>query len=408
MEHPAPDALLVGLVGLATLLAVVVRTLGARLGIPPLIGYIGLGLGLRLADGAGAPLLTEPVRFAFALLAALGLVALLFRVGLGSHPRRLLAKLPRASLIWLISVLVSGGAGWLAARALGLDTIPSLVAAVALTATSIGVALPPWQDAGLLDSEAGTLALDVAELDDLSGVLLMALLLAAIPALQAAGGVPWMTLGTTSAGLLLGLAVFTAACWAFAHWVEPPLARLLERWEAPPARLLVVVALGALIAAGAGLIGFSLAIGALFAGLIFSAAPESVREDRSYAVLHDFLVPFFFIGIGLHLDPGALGGAALAGAVLLPAAVAGKLLGTWLPALLAAPAGAALPLAVSMVPRAEIAMVVVDQARRLGPGVVPPELYGAMTVVTLGTCALTPTVLGWLLARPGAGGRLQG
>lgn len=399
MEHAAPDALLVGLVGLATLLAVVVRTLGARLGIPPLVGYVGLGFGLRLADDAGAPLLTEPVRLAFGLLAALGLVALLFRVGLGSHPQRLLAKLPRASLIWLVSVVLSGLVGWLAARALGLGTVPALVAAVALTATSIGVSLPPWQDAGLLDSEAGTLALDVAELDDLSGILLMAVLLAAIPTLQAAGAVPWGTLGATTGGLLLGLAAFTTACWGFAHWVEPPLARLLERWEAPPARLLVVVALGALIAAGAGLLGFSLAIGALFAGLIFSRAPETVREDRSYAVLHDFLVPFFFIGIGLHLEPGALGGAIAFGVVLLLAAIAGKLLGTWLPALLVAPAGAALPLAVSMVPRAEIAMVVVDQARRLGPEVVPPQLYGAMTLVTLGTCALTPWVLARLLAR---------
>lgn len=405
--HGALDALLVGLVGLATLLATLWRGLAPRLGMPPLVGYILIGLGFGFADQAFA-LFSEPARFAFELLGALGLVALLFRVGLGSHPKRLQEKLPRASLIWLISVAVSGLVGWAAARMVGLGEIASLVAGVALTATSIGVALPPWQEAGQLDTEAGTLALDVAELDDLSGVLLMALLLAAIPTLQAAHAIAWADLATTLLTLLLGLAAFTAGCWAFAHWLEPPLTRALTRWETPPARLLVVVALGALIAAAAGLLGFSLAIGALFAGLIFSGAPEGVREDRSYLVLHDFLVPFFFIGIGLKLEPTALQGALGAGAVLLLAAVAGKLVGTWLPALLAAPAGTALPLAVSMVPRAEIAMVVVDQARRLGPSVVPDTLYGAMTLVTLGTCALTPPVLGRLLARGGAGGRLQG
>lgn len=407
MEAAALDALLVGLVGLATLLATLWRGLAPRLGIPPLVGYILIGLGFGLADKAFA-LFSEPARLSFELLGALGLVALLFRVGLGSHPQRLLEKLPRASLIWLISVAVSGLAGWVAARMVGFGEVASLVAAVALTATSIGVALPPWQESGRLDTEAGTLALDVAELDDLSGVLLMALLLAAIPALQAAGAIAWGGLVATLMTLLLGLAAFTAGCWAFAHWLEPPLTRALERWETPPARLLVVVALGALIAAGAGLLGFSLAIGALFAGLIFSGAPESVREDRSYGVLHDFLVPFFFIGIGLKLEPTALQGALAAGAVLLVAAVAGKLVGTWLPALLAAPAGTALPLAVSMVPRAEIAMVVVDQARRLGPSVVPDTLYGAMTLVTLGTCALTPPVLGRLLARGGAQERVDG
>ncbi len=52
-----------------------------------------------------------------------------------------------------------------------------------------------------------------------------------------------------------------------------------------------------------------------------------------------------------------------------------------------------------MVPRAEITMVVVDQGRRMGDWVVPPEVYAAAVVVTAGTCVLTPLVLRPLLAR---------
>jgi len=116
-------------------------------------------------------------------------------------------------------------------------------------------------------------------------------------------------------------------------------------------------------------------------------------------VLYDFLAPVFFIGIGLKLESEALTGALGAGAVLLVAAVLGKWVGTALPARPMGPRDSALVIATSMVPRAEIAMVIVDQAGRYGPGVVPPALYGAMTLVTLVTCAVTPGIVQRQLTR---------
>jgi len=340
----SPDALLVLLVGGATLLAIVLRHLLALVHLPALIGYIAIGLGLRLADSS-LGLLRPEVMAAFELLAALGLVALLFRVGLGSNPRALLDKLPGATFIWVVSITIAGVVGYFAARWIGFAPIPSLVAGIALTATSIGVSIPPWQEAGALNSESGSLVLDVAELDDISGVVLMALLLSLIPTLSAQGAVSWSSVGMTGLGLLSQLALFTLACWSFAHWLEPPLARFLASREKPPARMLVVVSIGSLIAAIAGMLGFSLAVGALFAGLMFSKAPRRVRQDRTYIALHDFLAPFFFIGIGLKLEPAALTGAVGAGLVLLAAAVIGKLIGTALPAYWVAPKGSALPIA---------------------------------------------------------------
>ncbi|TVO62402.1 cation:proton antiporter [Spiribacter vilamensis] len=388
---------MVMLVGGATLLAILVRHVFARLRLPALVGYILIGLGLRLGHDV-IPILDPAVRGAFDLLAALGLVALLFRVGLGSNPQRLLSKLPGASVIWLFSVIVSGLAGYYAARWAGFDLVPSLVAGVALTATSIGVALPPWQAAGALGSEQGSLVLDVAELDDISGVVLMALLLGIIPTLTAGSGIAWTGVLTTSAGLVMSLAAFTAGCYAFARWLEPPLTRALLQHERAPARMMIVVAMGSLIAALAGMLGFSLAIGALFAGLMFSKAPRRIHRDRAYIVLYDFLSPFFFIGIGLKLEPAALTGALGAGGLLLVAAVLGKVIGTALPAWLVAPRGSVLVIATSMVPRAEISMVIIDQAGRYGTDVVPPTLYGGMTMVALATCAVTPGIVERLLA----------
>ncbi len=391
-----PDALMVLLVGSATLAAALLRHVCGWVRLPALVGYIAIGLGLRLVHQI-YPVLTEPVLAAFELLAALGLVALLFRVGLGSDPHRLLAKLPGASLIWGVSVVVSGVLGYATARWLGFDTLPALVTGVALTATSIGVALPPWQQAKQINTDTGSLVLDVAELDDISGVILMALLLSLIPTLAATGSVDLGQAGLTATRLLISLIAFSTACWLFARWLEPPLAKLLTEREKRPARMLIVVAIGSLIAAIAGLLGFSLAVGALLAGLVFSKAPRRIRQDSTYSGLYDFLTPFFFIGIGLKLEPSALAGAVGAGLVLVIAAVAGKIIGTALPALWAAPKGSAWVMGVSMVPRAEIAMVIIDQAGRFGTEVVPASLYGAMTLVTLITCSITPSWVARLL-----------
>ncbi len=393
-----PDTLMVFLVGMSVLLAIAFRHVCERLRIPALIGYLLIGLGFGLFDQTFG-LLHEAAYSAFDLLAALGLVALLFRVGLGSDPKGLLKKLPSASLIWAISVILSGLSGYLAASLAGFSLVPALVAGVALTATSIGVSIPPWEKHGLLKSESGALTLDVAELDDISGVILMALLLSLLPLLLQGDSITWQAIALTGLSLLVSLAAFIAGCWLFAHWAEPSIARFLARREKPPARMLIVVAIGSLIAALAGFMGFSLAVGALLAGLVFSKAPKTIKEDRTYIVLYDFLVPFFFIGIGLKLDFAALSGALIVGLLLLIAAVIGKVVGAALPAIWIAPSAPALPLAMSMVPRAEIAMVIVDQAGRYGEAVVPPELYGAMTLVTLITCAATPAIVDRLLER---------
>ncbi|MFB6261540.1 MAG: cation:proton antiporter, partial [Thiohalorhabdaceae bacterium] len=190
-----------------------------------------------------------------------------------------------------------------------------------------------------------------------------------------------------------------AFCWAFAHYLEGPITRWATHREPATGRMLLVLGLGLLIAAGAGWLGFSLAIGALFAGLTFSRDPVAVRTEANFADLYEFLVPFFFIGIGLHLEPGALWQGLGLGLVLLAVTVPAKLVGAGLPAWATSGPAGGLLIGVSMVPRAEITMVVVDQGQRLGDWAVPPEVFAAAVVVTAGTCLITPLLLRPLLSR---------
>lgn len=122
-----------------------------------MVGYVLLGLALgELSAATGA--MGSTAHAAFELLASLGLVALLFRVGVASHPRRLWRKLPDASLIWLGNVTVFGLLGFLAAHyLLELTLVPALITATALIATSIGVAVPVWEQTDRSDTDDGAL-----------------------------------------------------------------------------------------------------------------------------------------------------------------------------------------------------------------------------------------------------------
>jgi Kef-type K+ transport system membrane component KefB len=130
---------------------------------------------------------------------------------------------------------------------------------------------------------------------------------------------------------------------------------------------------------------------------VFSRDPDAVRTEASFTDISSFVTPFFFIGIGLQIDPGSLAEALLPGLVLTLAAVVGKIVGTYASARFLIGASGATLLAISMVPRAEIAMVVMDQGRTLLDG--NGWLYSAMVMITAVTSLGAPLALGPLLKR---------
>lgn len=401
MEHGHAAGILIA--GLVALLAPPTRAALGRLGVPEMVGYLALGFALR-AVGEPLGLLGEVEGGILGFLGQLGLALLLFRAGLENEPAGLLRKLPDASVIWLPNMALAGAAGWFASHVLlGWPQAASLVVGTAFTATSVGVSLAPWQELGLLSSERGRLLVDVAELDDISGVVLMGLLFAVLPALEA-GGDGALGLGAAAlGGFAWRLVLFGGICVVYARYAEPRLSRFAQAHEDEPSRMLSVVGTGLIVAALGAWLGFSLAIGALFAGLMFSRDPEAVRTESNFENLYRFFTPFFFIHVGLQPDPAALPEAAGAGLLLLLWAVGSKVIGTAVPAGLRIGWMPALALGVSMVPRAEITMVIMETGRRLGDDLVTPQIYAAMLLVSAGTCLVGPWATLQLLRRGAAG-----
>lgn len=399
-DGSSPLAVAVLVIGLVAVVATPVRIFLARIGVPDVVGYLLIGLALGTVD-AEAPFLSRETRHGLDTLAAAGIVVLLFRAGLESHPSKLMRQLPKAGIALIGNILASAVLGYAAARyVIGTQPIPAAFVAIALSATSVGVSVAVWRDADAIDSERGALLLDLAELDDVASVLLLAMLLALAPIIH--GDVEGRTgpqVLAAAGWLIAKLTGFGAGCLAFANYAEERLTRWLGRFDAAAVPIIPVAGLAFVIAALAEQLGFSLAIGALFAGLAFSRDPERVRLDRAFDTLFRFFVPFFFVGIGLNVAVSSLFTAFALGGILLVVAIVGKVAGTALPLVAALGGSSALLIGVSMIPRAEIAMIVMDRGRALGDWAVSPEIYGGMVAVALGTCLLTPPIVHYLLRR---------
>lgn len=369
-----------------------------RFGLPASVGYIVFGL---ILGGIERPWISSSPEFisTFGILAQLGVVALLFRVGLRSHTSVLLDKLPSASVIWLINVFGSAAIGFLVSRygfLWSLET--SLAVGIAFSATSIVVSVSVWDELGKLGSDEGQILVDVAELDDLSAVVLLAVLLGILPTLLNGGNDLWYQLGNSSLKIVIKLTLFILGCYLFAHFIEAGFTKFNRRMSDTPASLTIsILGAGLAIASVGSFLGFSIAIGALFAGLAFSRDPEAVRTDGNFTYFYNFFTPFFFIHIGIQTDLTAFIEVVDIGLILFIAAALSKFIFTVVPARFLMKGKDALTLGVSMIPRAEIALVVLYECRALDDRIISSEVFASIVMVSLITCIISPIILRQML-----------
>lgn len=391
--------------GIVIVLIMLLKSGIEPLGIPALVGYLLLGLMLRAAGDLWSILDRGPMEIIM-FMAKLGLVTLLFKVGLESNLRGLVAQLRRASLVWVSNLIVCGAAGFTAAYSiLGFTLETSLIVATALTATSVGISVALWQRKGALDTEDGEILIDIAELDDLSAVVLMAMLFPILDAMNSGNGsVPVSVIFGTAGFFFIKLVFFGTLCFLFSRYLEKPVTRFFKRLESGPDPMLVMVGISMVIAALASFLGFSLAIGAFFAGLLFSRDENAVKMENSFEPLYELFSPFFFIGIGLAMNPRTMISAAGYGVILFVVAAAGKLVAVGIPVSLMSGTWSGLLIGTSMIPRAEIAMIIMSRGLHSEKYHVPGDIYGAMVLVSALTCILSPLFVNRMLDRKRPGG----
>jgi Kef-type K+ transport system membrane component KefB len=329
------------------------------------------------------------------VVAELGVIILLFTVGLETSIDDLKRVGRPAALVGFLGVLLPFAAGSLLMLALGYERLDALFVAAALVATSVGVTARVLRDLGAIRSTVGQVILGAAVVDDILAIMVLA-----VVAGLAAGDVSSVGLLVT---LFLVLAFLTVVIFA-----GPQLTRRLSTVVRipgiPESPFLVAVLLTLGLAALSETIGLAAIIGAFLAGLIFEFRKDEVATQIE--PVYEFLVPFFFAITGSQLDPGVFGDPGILGlaAAVTALAVLTKFVGGWLGAR-GLGRGEAVAIGVGMVPRGEVGLIVASLG--LGLGVINSELYGVVVVMTVVTTLVTPPVLGPLLRRTGDGSRRE-
>lgn len=396
MTEAAGYGLFMLVLGGVVLIAVPLRHVLAKAALPALVAFIGLGIALSAAD-RHLDVMTHDLHDRIGMLAQLGLVALLFRVGLESDLGRLAGQLRRALRIWLPNMAIPAGMAFALIWVWpGLGPIPALLCGIAASATSIGVSIAPWEEAHALESDDGALMLDVAELDDLSAVILLGIVFAVAPGLHAGNG---MIGEAVEAGAvqIAKIALFSAGCYGFSRVVEPRLSALFAAFDPRTGPFVFAAGTVFLIAAAADALGFSMAIGAIFAGLAFSRDPAELQIDDAFAYVLALFGPFFFLSIGLSVGFDGFAAALPLGLALFVVLVAGKVVGAGLATWVVAGQRTGWLIGVSMVPRAEIFLIVMAHGLSLGAWAVPPTLYTACVLAAVATCIAAPLAVTRLL-----------
>jgi Kef-type K+ transport system membrane component KefB len=348
------------------------------------------------------------------LLAQIGVLFLLFEVGLVSEVGPMLAVGGSALLVATLGVIVPIGLGYLASRALLPDQHPLAhwFVGATLCATSVGITARVLADQGRTKSREGRIILGAAVIDDVQGLVVLAVIKGLIDAVDR--GQPFHA---GSALLLVGKAVaFLVAAVALGRPVSRRIFRLGARLPGEGVLLSLALAFCFAVAWLAGRLGLAPVVGAFAAGLVLEEvhygdlrARDGARRDVPSLLqpISTFLVPVFFVLMGMHVELAAFGQAGVAGftAALIVVALVSKQ---------ACSLGVLergtdrLAVGLGMIPRGEVGLIFAGIGASLtigGERVVSPMVFSAVVATVAATTLLTPPLLAWRLRRlPAAAG----
>jgi Kef-type K+ transport system membrane component KefB len=324
-------------------------------------------------------------------LAELGVLILLFEVGLESDLGDLLRAGIQAALIALVGVVVPFAVGFGVMQGLGHPPLLAVFVGATLTATSVGITARVLADLGRLQDAAAKVVLGAAVVDDILGLIILAV----VTGIAQTGSVSGASVGLLSVKAVLFLVI--------AIVVGMQLAPVLVKWvgymRARGTLLVYSVVFAVTLAAVADMIGLATIIGAFAAGLAVATTERREHIEERIKPVADLLVPVFFVIVGMKVQPALLNpfaeNALFGIAMLLTAvAIASKLV-----------AGLAVyqrgvrrwTVGVGMVPRGEVGLIFAGAG--LAAGVIAEDLYAALVVVVMLTTFAAPPWLKVLYAK---------
>ncbi|MCG6977020.1 MAG: cation:proton antiporter [Acidiferrobacterales bacterium] len=372
------------------LTARVFAEVAAWMGAPPIVGELCAGIVL------GPSLLgwIEPNNV-INLLAEIGIILLLFEVGLETDIARLVRSGGKAAAVAVAGFVLPFILGFVLSRYLfSLELLPSLFIGGTLTATSIGITVRILSDINRHRSNEGQIVVGAAVLDDLLGIFLLAVLYQ----LSTEGKVDTVSVGR----IVLFVGVFFFAAPVVAKLVAPLIKHFHRRSDIPGMIPILLVAMVLVFASTARFVGAPELLGGFVAGvalsrrffLPFGAAlhmdPDFTKHvhNEMKPIIHLF-TPIFFVTVGLSLDLGAVDWSSwfiwMFSLTVTGVAILGKLGGPWV---IRESIPARIAIGMAMVPRGEVGLVFAELGR--AGKVFSQEVYAGMILVILYTTLASP------------------
>lgn len=360
----------------------VMGELAARLGQSAVLGELLAGV---LVGGSvlGWVEQTETLK----LLGEIGVMLLLFEIGLESDLQSFLKVGWSAAAVATVGVVTPFVLGYGVARALHMTQLQAIFVGATLTATSVAVSARVLFDLGKLKTAEGNIILGAAVIDDILGLVALSV----IVGLAESGTVSWLAIGRTAGWAIVFLVTAIIVGIRYAHLFSRLINRMLTR-----GRLIVAATTFALVLGyAAELVHIAPLVGAFAAGLVLARTEHQAHIEERIKPVADVFVPVFFVLIGTNVDvsyfnpfdsqnwtilllAGGLTIAAVIGKLAAGLGVVGEKANRW-------------AIGVGMLPRGEVGLIFagVGLSERL---IVHGE-YGAILVVVVLTTLVSPVLL---------------
>jgi len=368
-------------VGLIFATAAVAGALALKAKLSPIVGFIAVG---ALIGPSGLNLITKgPL---LDLFAEIGIILLLFIVGVEFEVEKLSRLGPAIITIGLLQTSIAFLLGYLAGAAMGWTTLSSMYLGGALMFSSTAIIVKMLKDMGLGGSSEYETSVGVLVLQDAMAVMLLIILLNATTSGGASLDVVAVTLTKTITFIVLSIALGVKAI----PFVLDKVAKM-KMTEAP---LLTALSLAFLVAFLAGELGVSKAVGAFTAGLTIAYSPNAKLVRDVVSPLKDFFMTIFFVSIGtlIYIDLQEAVQAALLAVPLILIILASRVIGCSMGGLMGGLSEeSSLGVAAMLIPIGEFSFIIAKQGVELG--VLPETVFPSLALMCVATTIISPPLI---------------
>ncbi|HUP59200.1 MAG TPA: cation:proton antiporter [Thermoanaerobaculia bacterium] len=367
-----------------------------RLGQPAVLGELLGGVII----GVSGFHLVNPHNNTIHLLSELGVILLLFLIGLETNLKKLMEVGGSASAVALVGVVLPFAGGFAFGQLLGMRMMVAVFLGAALTATSVGITARVLSDLGHLKDDESQVILGAAVVDDIIGLVLLTL----VATLAQGGELTFLSVGK----IVLVAFGFVLLAIVIGSQLAPMLIRAIDRIDMARGLFFASLVFALLLAWLAQKAGSAIIIGSFAAGLVLARTKRGEEIEREVHDVAQFFIPIFFVVVGAAVDLGQMNpfnpitrrffwiGLALTAIGIVGKVASGFVVGGRLRRIV---------IGVGMIPRGEVGLIFATIG--LSTKIISGGMYSAVAMMVMLTTFITPPLLRRLLV-PGTPTKFDG